>query len=98
MIRVVYRWRVAEENFEEFKALWRATTNGIHESVEGALGSFMLRSIEDKTEVTTIAKWDSYASWQAFWGNQNPEQMQAMRALGERISAEAFEEIEDHTR
>lgn len=98
MIRVVYRWHVPSENFTEFKQIWSETTNHIHETVDGALGSFMLRSSENSEEILTIAKWDSLESWKSFWGNQNPEQMQAMRKLGERISADAFEEIEDFTR
>ncbi|WP_415891946.1 antibiotic biosynthesis monooxygenase family protein [Neptuniibacter sp. PT8_73] len=98
MVRVVYRWQVPEENFEEFKAIWTNTTNHIHETVEGALGSFMLKSVENEDEVITIAKWDSLASWKNFWGNENPEQMQKMRTLGKRISADAYEEIEDYTR
>ncbi|MEO1054759.1 MAG: antibiotic biosynthesis monooxygenase [Bacteroidota bacterium] len=98
MVRVIYRWDVPVENFEAFEKTWRSTTNRIHESVEGALGSFMLRSLENENEVITIAKWDSLASWQNFWGNENPEEMTAMRKLGKRISAEVFEEIDDHTR
>ena len=46
MIRVVYRWKVKEENFADFKKVWVRTTNHIHETVPGALGSFMLRSPE----------------------------------------------------
>ena len=98
MVRVIYRWQVELGNFEDFKKLWRTTTNRIHGSVAGAQGSFMLRSLEDKTEVLTIAKWDSLEAWKSFWGKENPKEMEAMRMLGKRISAEAFEEIEDHTR
>lgn len=43
MIRVVYRRKVEEENFENFQEAWSRTTNRIHETVSGALGSFMLR-------------------------------------------------------
>ncbi len=98
MIRVVYRWRVPPEHFDAFRSTWRTTTNRIHASVPGALGSFMLRSEKDGTEVITIARWESRSAWQAFWGNQNPAQMEDMRALGERLSVETFDEIEDHTR
>ncbi len=98
MIRVVYRWHVAPENFKEFEKIWSTTTNRIHESVLGAFGSFMLRSFENETEVVTIAKWDSLESWKNFWGNENPKEMEAMRKLGKRISAEVFEEMGDHTR
>ncbi len=98
MVRVVYRWRVAPEHFNDFKNTWRQTTNSIHQSVDGALGSFLLRSAEDETEVITIAKWTSLESWKSFWGNRNPDEMAEMRKLGERIAAEAYEEIEDHTK
>lgn len=98
MVRVIYRWEVSPENFEAFKEVWSATTNRIHQSVNGAQGSFLLRSAENENDVLTIAKWDSLDDWKSFWGNQNPEEMKAMRALGTRISAEAFEEIEDHTK
>jgi heme-degrading monooxygenase HmoA len=98
MVRVIYRWQVTLDNFEEFKKLWSVATNRIHESVAGAQGSFMLRSFENETEVLTIAKWDSLESWKSFWGNENPKEMEAMRKLGKRISTEVFEEIKDYTR
>lgn len=98
MVRVVYRWQVAPENFDAFTDTWRTTTNGIHATVPGAQGSFLLRSVDDPSEVVTIAKWDSLDGWRKFWGNQNPAAMQKMRQLGTRVSVEAFEEIEDHTR
>lgn len=98
MIRVIYRWRVAAENFEQFRDAWRATTNHIHDSVPAARGSFMLRSADDPTAVLTIARWDSFADWKGFFGNSDPTQMQRMRELGERLSVDAYEEIEDHTR
>ena len=98
MVRVVYRWRVAPENFEEFKQVWRTATNKIHESTAGARGSFMLQSFENGSEVITVARWDSLTSWQNFWGNEKPEEMAAMRQLGQCISADAYEEIEDYTR
>ena len=98
MIRVVYCWKVEEENFANFQEIWSRTTNGIHETVPGALGSFMLRSAVDKTEVMTVAKWDSMESWKEFWGSENPSEMVEMRKIGERISATAYDEIDDFTR
>ena len=98
MIRVIYRWQVDPENFEEFKRVWSTTTNQIHKSVPGARGSFMLQACESASEVLTVARWDSLESWKAFWGNTNPEEMKAMRILGKRISVEAYDEIEDYTR
>lgn len=98
MIRVVYRWKVKEENFTSFQDVWSRTTNKIHETVPGALGSFMLRSPEDKTEVITVAKWDSMDSWRAFWGSENPSEMVEMRKIGERVSTTVYDEIDDFTR
>ena len=57
----------------------------------------MLQACENTTEVLTVARWDSLVSWKAFWGSSNPEEMVKMRELGERLSVEAYEEIEDHT-
>lgn len=98
MIRIVYRWQVAPKDFETFRGIWRETTNHIHASVAGALGSFMLRSTEDESEVMTVAKWDSLNSWRVFWANDDPREMRGMRRLGMRVSVEIFEDIEDHTR
>ena len=98
MVRVIYKWKVVPENFEAFQKTWTATTNRIHETVKGAQGSFLLRATENKSEVLTIAKWDSLEDWKSFFANQNPESMQAMRNLGDRIAVEAYEEIEDHTK
>ncbi len=98
MIRVVYHWQVKPENIEEFQQVWRVTTNHIHASVTGALGSFMLKAIESESTIVTVANWRSLQAWQDFWGNNNPSEMAAMRALGERISVEVYEELEDHTR
>ncbi|MCG7201215.1 antibiotic biosynthesis monooxygenase [Marinobacter pelagius] len=98
MIRVIYRWRVEPESFEAFRQAWQRATNHIHETVPGALGSFMLRGEEDPSDVLTVARWESRESWKRFWGNRDPGQMRAMRALGTRIDAEVFEEIEDYTR
>jgi len=98
MVRVVYRWRVEPGQFPAFRHAWQNTTTRIHETVSGALGSFMLRSFEDRSEVTTIAKWENRESWERFWGQADPEEMRTMSALGERISAEVLEEIDDFTR
>lgn len=98
MIRVVYRWRVNPENFANFKEVWSQTTNNIHEMVPGALGSFMLLSTENETEVVTVAKWDSVESWKRFWESGNPSEMMGMREIGERVSVTVYDEIDDFTR
>jgi heme-degrading monooxygenase HmoA len=98
MIRVIYRWEVQPKDFDDFRRVWSVTTNRIHESVPGALGSFMLRASDRDSEVLTVAKWESEESWRKFWGKQNPEEMQEMRKLGRRVSVEAYNEIDDYTR
>ncbi len=98
MIRVIYRWKVEPADFEDFKRAWRSATNRIHESVPGALGSFMLRPIGKGYEVLTVAKWESESRWKEFWGEQDPEEMQAMRKWGTQLSADVYDEIADYTR
>lgn len=73
MFRVVYEWRVPIEKMDEFQDAWRSATESIHHSVEGALGSFMLRSYDKPEKVLTIAKWQTRENWERFWENRNPE-------------------------
>ena len=98
MIRVIYRWEVQPKDFEDFKMVWSVTTNRIHETVPGALGSFMLRASDRDSEILTVAKWVSEDSRKKFWGKQNPDEMLEMRTLGKRLSVEAFNEVDDYTR
>ncbi|MDK9738268.1 antibiotic biosynthesis monooxygenase [Vibrio sp. D404a] len=98
MFRVIYEWRVPADKMDEFQYVWRSATESIHESTEGALGSFMLQSSDTQEKVLTIAKWNSREDWEQFWGNRNPEKMQKMREIAERVSVEAFDEIEDRTK
>lgn len=98
MFRVVYEWRVPTEQMGEFQNVWRAATESIHHSVDGALGSFMLCSYDTPEKVLTIAKWKTREDWELFWGNRNPEKMQKMCEIAERISVEAFDEVEDRTK
>lgn len=98
MVRIIYRWRVKEQNQPLFQQAWSLATNQIHQTVPGALGSFMLQDANDKNLVLTVAKWQSLEHWQAFWGLQPPEQMQQMHQLAERIGTEVYQELEDFTR
>lgn len=97
MFRVIYEWRVSTENLASFRRAWSAATDAIHASTQGALGSFMLQSADEPERVMTVAKWRSEGDWQRFWEDSNPEQMLAMRALGERISVQSFYEVDDRT-
>ncbi|XAG09721.1 hypothetical protein NM432_15095 [Vibrio metschnikovii] len=40
----------------------------------------------------------SRQDWELFWENSNPEKMQKMREIAERISVESFDEIEDRSK
>ncbi|MCP5420296.1 MAG: antibiotic biosynthesis monooxygenase [Gammaproteobacteria bacterium] len=97
MIRVLYEWQVRPENLSAFREAWKRTTTMIHESVEGARGSFLLQEKANPGKVLTIARWDSLEAWQAFWKADNPPQMLEMRDLGERISVTVYDEFADYT-
>ena len=98
MIRIIYNWRVEPKNLEQFIAIWKKTTNKIHKEIKGARGSFMLQNNTDTKEIKTIARWDSLEDWKRFWQDSKPAQMSAMHDLGQRISVEVFNEIDDFTR
>lgn len=97
MIRIIYEWRVESSNLDRFQETWRQTTTGIHETVPGARGSFLLLDDSDASRILTIARWDSVEDWKAFWGSSDPNQMQPMRELGERISVKVYNEAGDFT-
>ena len=97
MIRVIYQWQVPPENIPAFQQAWKQTTTLIHQTVPGAMGSFLLQDHADPGKILTIARWDSIEQWQAFWKAENPEQMLRMRELGERVSVNSYEEFDDVT-
>ena len=59
MIRITYSWKVESGKVDEFVAIWKKTTNTIHEEVQGARGSLMIQHEHDPTEIKTIARWDT---------------------------------------
>jgi len=97
MIRIIYSWKVEPEKLDLFIETWQKTTTKIHEEVSGARGSFMLHSQSDECEIKTVARWNSTEDWQNFWENAQHKNMQSMHELGERISVEIFDEIDDFT-
>lgn len=97
MIRVIYEWQVKAENISGFCDAWKQATTVIHESVEGARGSFLLQEEGNPGNILTIARWDSMEDWQAFWKTENPKEMLRMRDLGERISVKTYGEFSDYT-
>ncbi len=98
MIRIIYHWKVAPEQLDQFIQTWKRTTNQIHEEVQGARGSFMLQNEQDPSDIKTIARWDSLEDWQRFFHESKHHQMGSMHDLGERVSVEIFNEVDDFTR
>jgi heme-degrading monooxygenase HmoA len=97
MIRVIYEWQVESGNIPAFRETWKQTTTMIHDSVEGARGSFLLQEEGNPGKILTIARWDSLEDWQAFWKSENPREMLQLRDLGERISVTVYDEFADYT-
>lgn len=97
MIRVVYRWKIRAGQEPNFEATWEKATTNIRQTTRGARGSILLQSRRDRAECITIARWDSFDDWQAFWRGAPPPDMQPMHAVAELLSAEAYDEIKDHT-
>ena len=97
MIRVIYTWRVAEARMDEFNATWRATTRSIHNSTEGARGSFCVRSIDNPGEVLTIALWETEAQWRDFMANAKSHSMRSLHEIAEQVSARVYAQLGDET-
>jgi heme-degrading monooxygenase HmoA len=68
VIRVVYRWHVEAATESAFVAWWHEGTLGIRASQPGAMGSTLCRSIKDPGQLVGIARWESRAHLEAFWG------------------------------
>ena len=97
MVRIIYKWRVQNADESKFRAAWVKATTTIKDSTVGARGSVLLQSHQDPTEFIGIARWDKFEDWRAFWEDSTRTEMQVMHTLAKRLSAEAYEEIEDHT-
>ena len=97
MIRVIYCWRVRPGEEASFRSAWERATTNIRANNRGARGSFLLQSRQSPVEYVTIARWDSFEEWRAFWQGARPAEMQAMHSLAELLSTQVFDEIQDHT-
>jgi heme-degrading monooxygenase HmoA len=97
MVRIVYTWRVQKADESKFRAEWVKARTAIKNSTVGARGSFLLRSHQDPTKFITIARWDKLEDWRAYWEDSTRIEMQVMHTLAKRLSAEVYDEIEDHT-
>ena len=97
MIRVVYRWKVQNSGVAEFVEHWRKTTQAIHETTDGALGSFCLQDIEHEDEISTVALWRTEEQWRRFIGTADRTSMSRMHELATQLSARPYRQLGDET-
>lgn len=97
MIQVIYRWEVPIARQAEFVSAWERTTVRIRESVPGARGSLLLVSVDDPTEILTVARWDKLEQWQAFVEGAMLDSMKIMHDLATRVSSRAYRQTGDFT-
>lgn len=97
MIRVVYRWKVAAGDLPAFLDRWQEATNAIHETTEGALGSFCLQAIENDDEIFTIALWETEEQWRRFIVSAKTGSMRALHEIATQLSATPYRQLGDET-
>jgi len=97
MIQVIYQWDVPIESQAAFLAAWESTTVSIRETTAGARGSFCVVSVDNPTEILTVARWDELEQWQAFVDGAKLSSMKAMHELGTQISSRAYVQKGDFT-
>ena len=97
MIRVIYTWKVSARDRAEFVARWRQVTTSIHETTEGALGSFCLQSAEDEETILTVALWRSEDGWRDFVGAARTGSMKLLHEIATQVSAVPYRQLGDET-
>lgn len=96
MVFIIYEWSVAREREQQFLKVWSETTQAIHRSVDGALGSFCLGAVNEPETIKTIAKWESLEQWESFIQTAKAESMKGLHDIGTLISSRAFNELGNH--
>jgi heme-degrading monooxygenase HmoA len=94
---VIYRWKVPADNEAAFLACWKAATNGIHATTDGAPGSFCLQDLEEADEFLTVALWKTEAQWRRFIIDARAGSMRGLHALATQISAAPYRQFGDET-
>jgi heme-degrading monooxygenase HmoA len=97
MIRAIYRWEVQPGAEEAFVAAWTQGTEVIRGRVKGAHGSVLLRNRNKPSEFIAIARWESFADWQAFSDAKPPapQAFQCVEEISTFVSAEVCDELYD---
>ena len=97
MIRVIYRWEVQPGAEEAFVEAWTQGTEVIRGRVKGAYGSVLLRNRKKPSEFIAIARWESFADWQAFSDAKPPapQAFQCVEEISTFVSTEVCDEIYD---
>ena len=97
MIQVIYHWDVPVERQAAFLSAWEKTTVMIRESTDGARGSFCVVSLDEPTEILTIAKWDELDQWLEFNNGARRTSMSDMHALATQVSVRPYEQKGDYS-
>lgn len=97
MIRAIYRWEVQPGAEDAFVAAWTQGTEVIRGRVKGAHGSVLLRNRNKPSEFIAIARWESFADWQAFSDAKPPapQAFQCVEEISTFVSAEVCDELYD---
>jgi len=91
VIRVLYRWEVVPGAETSFTQWWHEGTLAIRENHQGALGSTLMRTQDDRCQFAAVARWRSLEDIEAFW--QSGETVPFPDAA--LITTEVFAEIDD---
>lgn len=93
----MYRWTVKAGDRAEFVERWRRATTAIHETTEGALGSFCLQGIEAEDEILTVALWRTEAQWRGFIDAARTGHMRSLHEIATQLSATPYRQLGDET-
>src|ERR1700688_575593 len=91
MIRVVDRWQVDPEAHDSFLSWWHEGTLAIRRDRTGAFGSTLLRSHDDASSFTAVARWQTRSDLEAFWAGGGTTALPGVKLA----AVEIFDEIDD---